>query len=166
MQSKYTAKDIDRILGKLDKESSPVFYNNSRCWLWTASKTSAGYGHMSIGNKVLYLHRVMYEIYNGAIQNGLQILHHCDNPPCCNPSHLFAGTQKLNMRDMSQKGRRNDVRGEQSPKCKLSDKQVEEIRRRYSWYGMGGGSSSITLAKEFGISTRYIIDIVKRKNRI
>lgn len=165
MQSNYTAIDIARLWGKVDKESSNTFYNGSRCWEWSASRTTAGYGHMSIGNKVLYIHRVVYEIYNGEIQKGLQVLHHCDNPPCCNPLHLFSGTQKENMIDMNKKGRRNDVYGEASPKCKLSDEQVQEIRQRYSWYGTNGGDSSITLAKEFGVSTRHIISLVKREFR-
>jgi hypothetical protein len=165
MQSKYTAKDIERILGKIDKETSNIFYNNSRCWVWTASRTTAGYGHVSIGNKVLYMHRVMHEIYNGDIPKGLQVLHHCDNPPCCNPAHLFAGTQKLNMEDMNKKGRRNDVRGEASPKCKLTDKQVEEIRKRYTRYGLDDGVGSVKLAKEFGVSTRHIISIIRGESR-
>ena len=89
----------------------------NECWLWQASKTSHGYGKIGSGGKYgpsLRAHRVSYEIHYGSIPNGLNVLHTCDNPPCCNPGHLFLGTQSINNWDRAKKGRtkNGDVRGE------------------------------------------------------
>ena len=76
------------------------------CWEWTAHCKSNGYGQISIHNKQLLTHRVAWEVTNGPIPDGLYVCHHCDNPPCCNPAHLFLGDQFDNMRDAREKGRK------------------------------------------------------------
>lgn len=52
-----------------------------------------------------YAHRRAFELTHGPLEAGVHVLHACDNPPCCNPAHLFPGDQTLNMRDMVAKGR-------------------------------------------------------------
>ena len=77
------------------------------CWLWTGHKTKDGYGKLymqSFGYQI-YTHRISYMLAYGSIPIGFHVLHRCDNPPCCNPSHLFLGTQQDNMRDREAKGR-------------------------------------------------------------
>lgn len=78
------------------------------CWLWSGGTNERGYGKISDDNRrPAYAHRISWEMTNGPIPEGLYVCHHCDNPRCVNPSHLFLGTQKDNLRDMSTKGRGN-----------------------------------------------------------
>lgn len=77
------------------------------CWLWTAS-LSAGYGQIGLGGKDGgngHAHRVAWELSRGPIPVGLNVLHRCDVPACCNPRHLFLGTLRDNTVDMYAKGR-------------------------------------------------------------
>jgi len=79
------------------------------CWGWNAAKIN-GYGVLGIiGIPGIYknigAHRLSYLIFKGKIKPGFSVLHKCDNPECSNPSHLFLGTQKDNMKDMQKKGR-------------------------------------------------------------
>lgn len=74
---------------------------SEECWEWTGPRVPRGYGQLGR----LYVHRLVAEAAFGPIPPKYQVCHHCDNPPCCNPAHLFVGTQSDNMRDMVAKGR-------------------------------------------------------------
>lgn len=79
---------------------------NSGCWLWTGNVNHKGYGQIGIGSDGMRsTHRVAYEAWRGEIHDGMSVLHACDMPPCCNPSHLFLGTHQDNMTDRWLKGR-------------------------------------------------------------
>lgn len=87
------------------------------CWEWVGGRNKDGYGsfwngeHRDSGTPIMVLaHRWAYESFIGPIPDGLYVLHHCDNPGCVNPNHLFTGTQADNVRDCEQKGRRNQAR--------------------------------------------------------
>ena len=97
------------------------------CWPWIAS-TRRGYGQFWLHNTQLPAHRVAWEIGMGD-PGGFLVCHHCDNPLCCNPAHLFLGTPLDNTQDMLGKGRGALQHGEHNPQSKLTEEDVHEIRR-------------------------------------
>lgn len=91
----------NRFWNRLDKSGG-----DDSCWNWTGARLPKGYGIVGISQgKHKYTHRVAWELTNGPIPEGLWVLHRCDNPPCCNPAHLFIGNNRDNVLDMIQKGR-------------------------------------------------------------
>lgn len=75
------------------------------CWEWTAAVSQFGHGRVRFRGRDAMAHRVAYEIAKGPIPDRMFVCHHCDNPRCVRPSHLFIGTHDDNMRDMAEKGR-------------------------------------------------------------
>lgn len=95
----------------LPEESVRLFWSKIEktedgCWIWKgASGGRQGYGSFSYKGKAYRAHRLAWSLENGPIPEGHFICHRCDNPPCVNPAHLFAGTALDNVRDMWEKGR-------------------------------------------------------------
>lgn len=81
--------------------------NPDDCWAWKLGRHKFGYGKIHWKDAGGYAHRMAWIYTNGDIPDGLDICHKCDNPPCCNPAHLFLGTHKENMNDRDAKGRNN-----------------------------------------------------------
>ena len=119
------------------------------CWIWTRANVQ-GYGVLVVDRKRYRAHRYAYELTYGAIPDGLDVCHHCDNPPCCNPAHLFVGSRADNMADMARKGRgrpgeklrpedipliRSDSRRYTDIACdfEVSASLVGQIKRREIW---------------------------------
>lgn len=76
------------------------------CWEWTAAQDYLGYGRFNDENgRKMLPYRWLYEVARGPIPQGMFLCHHCDNPRCVNPDHLFVGTALDNRRDCVQKGR-------------------------------------------------------------
>lgn len=134
------------------------FAKKDGCWEWVAHRNNMGYGKFALNGRMQYAHRVSYELYIGAIPNDLQVLHHCDNPACVNPSHLFIGTPSDNMRDCANKGRSAHPYGEKNTHSKLSEWQVKEIRARYFL-----GTLQASLSRDYSVTHQTISDIVLHK---
>lgn len=145
----------------------------SGCWEWEAYCNQWGYGQFGVNAKLMLSHRFSWEFFNGKIPDGLCVLHKCDNPPCCNPTHLFLGTRNDNTQDMIRKGRKRNcapenhgckthpekiLRGEQKPAAKLKASDVLAIRKMIS-----EKVPHRKIAKIFGVSAPRISYIKNRK---
>lgn len=137
----YDPRRIDSFCKRLDMSS------RDSCWEWQGSRYAKGYGCTSYKGRKLHAHRLAWILARGAIPDGMMVCHTCDNPPCCNPNHLFLGTNSDNVRDSIGKGRR-DQRGECNNCAKLTSTQVLAIRRSHE--------NKSALARMFGVSRRAI----------
>ena len=144
----------ERFWEKVDKSAGP-----DGCWLWLAScHPTSGYGVFFLAYKTKPAHRIAWQLTNGPIPKGLCALHHCDNPPCVNPSHLFIGTKADNSRDAVNKGR--PPRGEAVASSKLNAEEVLKIRCCYAQ----GIMSQRELASIYKVHQTQIGHIVRRKH--
>jgi hypothetical protein len=145
----------ERFWSKVDKKS------DDECWEWTASKTKDGYGYFHPhGTETVLAHRQSYEMFVGKIPKGMYVCHHCDNPPCVNPNHLFLGNQLDNMRDMLNKGRKTRKQGIQHPKAKLTENDVLFIRETR----INKTHSQKELATMFNVAVITIDRVSNRRN--
>lgn len=163
----------DRFWPKVDRRSP------DECWLWTGAHHPAGYGRIGIGgsgSRMAPATHVAWMLCNGTpVPPGMLVCHHCDNPPCVNPAHLFIGTPKDNQQDMSRKGRakaprlrgsshplRVDpsraARGEEHGCALLTAESVVAIRNAFSC-----GERITSLARRFGVARPTIRRVVLRE---
>ncbi len=125
------------------------------CWLWNGAINNMGYGMINIGNRhAKTAHRISWLLNIGEIPPGMCVLHHCDNPKCVNPNHLFLGTQKENAIDREQKGR--SPLGEQRPNAKLSNNDVIEIKKLI----INGKLSLRAISRKYNVCLATIRQIV------
>ena len=129
------------------------------CLEWSGYCNQHGYGEIAARvNGTRRVHRLSYELFHGVLPKELSACHHCDNPPCFRPIHLFAGTTIDNMRDAASKNRLRPCRGEASVRAKLTDEQVRHIRE----LGAEGSLSDAKLAAMFGVGHTTISDVILR----
>lgn len=133
---------------------------DDECWIWTGARASKGYGHTYRNGKHIYAHRAAYESVHGeGSAHGLLVRHKCDNPPCCNPNHLEVGTAVDNTRDMYERGRNNDVRGEAAGRSIITENQARQIRLLAS-----RGVGRRELSNKFGIAYNSITAVITGKS--
>lgn len=147
----------------------------STCWIWTGPRFSHGYGQSNFYmNGTRFAHRVSWQIKNGTVTTGMDVMHSCDNPPCVRPSHLRLGTRKDNMRDCVLRGRHGSSppgkmpMGETHYASKLSDEDVRTIQNLFSTV------SRKELSNKFGVTPGTIghigrgtyLRLLRRKNAV
>jgi hypothetical protein len=142
-----------------DQKFWPKIDKTATCWIWKGGRTAQGYGIFKQDKKPILAHRFSYEIHKGKIPIGMVMCHHCDNPSCVNPEHLFYGTPKDNRQDSLRKNRQ--ARGEKQGAHKLTEEQVKKIRAIYKWHNSQLGLRS--LGETFGIHLSTIQRIIKRR---
>lgn len=99
------------------------------CWVWALRLNGHGYGRVQLSSsRTTAAHRVAWEAVHGPIQDGLFVCHHCDVRRCCNPDHLFLGTNQDNVDDREAKGRNNPPRGSAVVTSKLVEPDVAIIK--------------------------------------
>lgn len=123
------------------------------CWEWNGARTSAGYGMKRINKKNYYTHRLAYSWANDGIPEDMCVLHKCDNPPCCNPDHLFLGTDADNMADKVAKGRQ--IRGDQVDRAVLTSGDVRVFREL-----LDEGLDKKYLCEFFNVKRQTLNDII------
>ncbi len=152
--------------GKIKRTSRPpeerfwekVQKKRRGCWEWLGGKIPDGYGSFRINKDTVTLaHRYMWELKIELIPEGMQILHHCDNPGCVRLDHLFLGTNAMNMEDKCKKGRQ--TRGEAHPQAKLDEDDIFDI---FFLYGKRKWTPS-DLAEAYEIDRSQVSDILNRK---
>lgn len=158
----------------------------NECWPWAGATHNKGYGNIGIDGRTTTTHRLAYSLAIGPIPDGMHVLHRCDNPPCCNPEHLFLGTNRDNHADKIAKGRqasgdrsgsrlhpdrvprgeahpfrrRPEIvpRGEAHPHARLTETDVLTIRA-----AVEGGARRDETARRYGVSTQTVADAVARR---
>jgi hypothetical protein len=128
------------------------------CWPWHGAKSKDGYGEVGVACTSTHAHRVAYELTHGPVGKTYKIciLHTCDNPPCCNPAHLFAGTRKDNVADMVNKGRMAGAIGARNCKVVLTEAQVLEI--------FASNESNVALGEAYDVAPTTISAIRNQRN--
>lgn len=150
--NQHTAGEwADRWLARVDTTGD--------CWLWTGRRDGKGYGHLSVLGKDWTAYRLSYALHNGDIPDGAFICHTCDNPPCVNPAHLYAGTPRTNSRDCLERGRHVSLRGAACGKARLSVETVRAIRQDYAT----GRYTQAELGRKYGAGQPHVSSIVRRK---
>lgn len=116
------------------------------CREWQRARSKNGYGFIHFDGKMQKAHRLAFEAFIRPIPPGRFVLHHCDNPSCVRPSHLYAGTNNENMRDMVRKNRA--VHGERQHLAKLTHAAVVEI--------IASKLTAVALAEKFSVDAETV----------
>lgn len=146
---------LERLRAKIDVRGT------DECWPWTGAIGKSGYGQFWLDGKQINASRAAYLLLKGPIPDGHVVCHSCDLPICCNPSHLWADTQRANVRDCNTKGRARGTFSSENHKrysAKLTPEQILEARRQHA-----GGKSQSAIARELGVASSTISRAVRNE---
>ncbi len=128
----------------------------NECWNWIGYRDHNGYGRIKINRVNVLTHRFSWVLHNGTIPMETPcVCHHCDNPKCVNPEHLFLGTHEDNIKDRDNKNRQ--ARRERQGHSKLTSDQVKQIR------DLKGKLKQREIAEMFNVCATTISNIHKNK---
>lgn len=142
---------VKRFWEKVDKSGD--------CWIWIAGTDKDGYGVFN-NNGYAKAHRFAYEITFGEIPKNKIICHHCDNPSCVNPNHIYLGTYKSNARDRQSRNRGRDQYGVKNSMAILNWSKVRKIRAMWQ----SGNYTQKAIAEYFNVSRGCITGIIHNVN--
>lgn len=147
----------------MPSDTSPqLFWDRTRksgeCVAWLGSRNVHGYGCLWWGGQTRLAHRVSWELTYGAAGDGLYVCHHCDNPSCVRPEHLFLGTQADNMADCARKGRIGWLSqpGVRNGNAKFGDDTVALVRRL-----AGEGVSRAEICRRTNASKSWVAYVIR-----
>jgi hypothetical protein len=125
----------------------------NECWEWKGGTDEDGYGIFNWHEKkIKNAHVAAYELFTGK-RHGLCVCHKCDNPPCCNPNHLWLGTRRQNNQDMMDKGRHKRTN------AKLTPDDAKAIRKLYA----EGKLTQIDIGKKYKVHNALVSRIISNK---
>lgn len=128
--------------------------HRNECWVWRGRRIGFGHGEFKVDGRAQFTHRIAFTLAFGEIPEGMLVRHSCDNPACCNPTHLVTGSHHDNVRDrvIRQRG----AVGEKAGKAKLTNEDVYVIR--------ASSAPRAELAARFGVSIHNITAIKTRRS--
>ena len=134
------------------------------CWEWEGACMPFGYGVFCMASQSgkwqsYRAHRVAYVIANGDPEEGLVVMHLCDNPRCVNPTHLRAGTQRENMMMMRARGR--GTHGDTHPGLKVTSVSAKEMARMRE-----KNIPMREIGASFGVSPATVCRVLKRHDKV
>lgn len=129
--------------------------NPHQCWPWKRSVNKCGYGTVGYQEKTWLAHRLAYVFAISAIPDGQIVCHTCDNPPCCNPAHLWLGTPLENTKDSIAKSRFTRASGEANGLAKLDADKVRTIRTRHA-----AGENTRAIASDLAIDRSTVYKVL------
>jgi hypothetical protein len=172
-QSNLTDGAVQRFMEKVN------FGAPDDCWKWGGAKKPRGYGNLRFQKTYYLAHRFAFAIFERSVPADKFICHHCDNPPCMNPKHLFLGDARDNTMDMIRKGRDGNNKnratgkengqhthpekrayGEKNGNSQLTWEDVDEMRQRYEQENL----TYTQLADEYDISTSAVGFIIREEH--
>lgn len=143
---------LDRVWRLVDRRGV------DECWPWLGPVTEKGYGRVEIDGKNMRAHRVVYQLATGEAPGDRMVCHSCDNPPCCNPNHLWLGDALANVRDMIRKGRKRNPPQDfdNNNRARLTWNCLIEVQR-----AIAAGETNVAIARRHGVH-HSTISLIRR----